>query len=234
LWCRFITPRVVRDEQPQAEAQGSRQETQIGESRLRQTVSKIEVGLAMDAELKTQLNTDLKDALRAGDKVKLSVIRMVLSEIKNAEMAKQEKLMAGFLRQHLVTADDDEAARQIKLNAIAREVERIIPETKLANADILGVLSKQAKQREESIAAYTQGKRPDLVVQEEAELLVLRTYLPQAASRDDIVAAVKKAIADTGAQSARDKGKVMPRVIAELKGRADGRQINEVVTELLQ
>jgi uncharacterized protein len=188
----------------------------------------------MDAELKTQLNSDLKDALRAGDKVKLSVIRMVLSEIKNVEMARQEKLMAGFLRQHLVTADDDEAARQSKLNAIAREVERIAPETKLANADILGVLSKQAKQREESIAAYTQGKRPDLVVQEEAELVVLRGYLPQAASRDDIVAAVKKAIADTGAQSARDKGKVMPRVIAELKGRADGRQINEVVTELLQ
>jgi uncharacterized protein len=194
----------------------------------------MEVGVAMDAELNTQLNADLKGALRAGDKVKLLVIRMVLSEIKNAEMAKQEKLMAGFLRQHLVTADDDEAARQSKLNAIAREVERIAPETKLANSDILGVLSKQAKQREESIAAYTQGQRPDLVVQEEAELVVLRAYLPQAASRDDIVAAVKKAIADTGAQSARDKGKVIPRVIAELKGRADGRQINEVVTELLQ
>jgi uncharacterized protein len=192
------------------------------------------VHLPVETELKTQLDTDLKQALRAGDKVRLSVIRIVLAEIKNAEMARQEKMMSGFLRQHQVAADDDAVARQNKLNAIAKEVERIVPDTKLANADVLGVLSKQARQREESIAAYKQGNRPDLVAQEEAELAVLREYLPQAASRDDIVAAVKKVITETGAQSARDKGKVMPRVIAELKGRADGRQINEVVSELLQ
>ena len=187
----------------------------------------------MEAELKSRLDGDLKQGLRSGDKLKVSVIRLVLSAIKNAEMARQEKLMSGFLKEHQIASSDDEAARQTKLSAISKQAEMIAPQTKLGNSDILDVIAKQAKQREESIAAYRQASRSDLAAQEEAELTILKAYLPQAASRDDIVALVKQVIAEVGAQGQRDKGKVMPRVIAELKGRADGRQINEVVTELL-
>jgi len=188
----------------------------------------------VEAELQTQLSSDLKTALRSGEKVKLSVIRNILAAVKNTEMARQEKMMAGFLKEHLVTANDDDAAKKAKLDAVAKEVERISPQIALTNADILGVISKEAKQREESITAYKQGNRMDLVVQEEAELAILKTYLPQQATREDIVNAVKQVIAETGAQGPRDKGKVMPRVIAMMKGRAEGREINEVVSELLK
>ena len=188
----------------------------------------------MEAELRNQLNSDLKTALRAGEKVKLQVVRTILASVKNAELARQEKLMAGFLKQHQVTATDDEAARKAKLNEVAKEVERIAPQITLNDGDILSVISKEAKQREESIAAYKAGNRPDLVAQEEAELAVIKTYLPQQATRDDIAAIVKQVIAEVGAQGPRDKGKVMPKVIAQLKGRADGREINEVVSEILK
>lgn len=188
----------------------------------------------MENDLRTKLNTDLKEALRSGDRLKLSVVRMILAAVKNAEMARQEKLMSAFLREHQVAATDDEAARQAKLAAISKEAERVAPQAKLTDNDIIGVIAKEAKQREESIAAYKQGNRADLVAQEEAELAVLRSYLPKQATRDEIVAEVKKIIAETGAQGQRDRGKVMPRAIASLKGRAEGREINEVVSELLK
>ena len=153
-----------------------------------------------EADLRNQLNSDLKTALRSGEKVKLSVIRTILAAMKNTELARQEKLMAGFLKEHQVTSTDDEAARQAKLNEVAREVERIAPQVALNNGDILGVIGKEAKQREESIAAYKAGNRPDLVAQEEAELVIIKTYLPQQATRDDIAVIVKQVDAKTRAK----------------------------------
>ncbi len=148
----------------------------------------------MEANLKEKLNDDLKQALRGGDKVRRSVIRLVLAALKNAEIARQ--------------AD-------------------------LENGDILGIIAKDARQHEESIEAFKQGNRQDLVTQEEAQLAILKEYLPQQVTRDEIVAEARRIIEEVGAQGPRDKGKVMPKLIAELKGRADGREINEVVTELL-
>ena len=148
----------------------------------------------MEANLKEKLNDDLKQALRGGDKVRRSVIRLVLAALKNAEIARQ--------------AD-------------------------LENGDILGIIAKEARQREESIEAFKQGNRQDLVDQEEAQLAILKEYLPQQVTRDEIVAEARRIIEEVGAQGPRDKGKVMPKLIAELKGRADGREVNEVVTELL-
>jgi uncharacterized protein YqeY len=103
----------------------------------------------------------------------------------------------------------------------------------LADVDILGVIAKEVRQREESIAAFTQGNRPDLVAQEEAEKIILQEYLPRQMTRDEIIAEARRIISEVGAQGARDKGKVMPKLVASLKGKADGREINTVVTELL-
>ena len=146
------------------------------------------------ALLKQKLAEDLKQALKSGDKVKRSVLRLVLAAIKNAEIARQ------------VTLDD---------------------------ADILGVIAKEARQRRESIEAFRQGDRQDLVAQEEAELAILQQYLPQQMSREEIIVEARRVIEQVGAQGPGDKGKVMPKLIAQLKGRADGREINAVVTELL-
>lgn len=148
----------------------------------------------MEANLKGKLNDDLKQAIRGGDKVRRSIIRLVLAAIKNAEIAKQASLKDG---------------------------------------DILGVIAKEVKQHQESIDAFKQGNRQDLVDKEEAEMAILQEYLPQQMTRDEIMAEARKVIEEVGAQGPRDKGRVMPKIIAELKGKADGREINEVVTELL-
>ena len=101
------------------------------------------------------------------------------------------------------------------------------------DADILGIIAKEVRQRQESIDAFRQGNRNDLVAYEEAELALLQEYLPRQITREEITAEARRIIAEVGAQGAGDKGKVMPKLIAQLRGRADGREINAVVTELL-
>jgi len=109
----------------------------------------------------------------------------------------------------------------------------IAKQASLEDADVLGAIAKEAKQRKESIEAFRQGNRPNLVAQEEAELVILQGYLPQQMSRQEITEAAKKVIEETGACSPRDKGKVMGTLIPQLKGRAEGQVINQVVSELL-
>lgn len=103
----------------------------------------------------------------------------------------------------------------------------------LEDGDILGIIAKEARQHQESIEAFKHGDRQDLVAKEEAEMVILAKYLPQQLTRDELVAEARRIIEEVGAQGPRDKGKVMPKLIAQLKGRADGREINTVVTELL-
>ena len=103
----------------------------------------------------------------------------------------------------------------------------------LDDPGIIDVLSKEAKRHRESIEAFKQGNRTDLVEQEEAELAIINEYLPEQISHDDIVAAAKKVIEDVGATTPRDKGVVMSKLIPQLKGKAEGKEVNEIVTELL-
>ncbi len=144
--------------------------------------------------LQQKLTDDLKQAMKGGDTVKRSVIRLVMAAIKNAEIAKQKALEDG---------------------------------------DILGIIAKEIRQRKESIEAFKEGERPELAANEEAEMAILKAYMPAQMSRDEIVAEARKVIEEVGAGGLGDKGKVMPQLIAKLKGKADGREINEVVTELL-
>ncbi len=129
---------------------------------------------------------------------------------------------------------DKVSVSTVRLVIAAIKNAEIARQAALSDSDILGIIAKEARQREESIAAFKQGNREDLVAQESAELAVLKGYLPQPVTHDEIVAEARRIIAEVGAQGPRDKGKVMPKLIAQLKGRADGREINAVVTELLQ
>ncbi len=122
----------------------------------------------------------------------------------------------------------------IRLVMAAIKNAEIARQTTLDDADILGIIAKEARQRRESVEAFRQGNRQDLVAQEEAELTVLQGYLPQQISREEIIAEARRVIEEVGAQGPGDKGKVMPKLISQLKGKADGREINAVVTELLQ
>lgn len=103
----------------------------------------------------------------------------------------------------------------------------------LDNDDILALIAKQAKQRQESITEYRKAGRKDLVAEEEAELAILQAYLPQQLTREEIEAEARQVIEEVGATSPRDMGKVMKPLMARLRGRADGKLANQVVRELL-
>lgn len=105
--------------------------------------------------------------------------------------------------------------------------------SELDDVAVTAVLAKEAKRRRESIEEFKKGNRPDLVEKEEAEVAILDAYLPEAVSRDEIVAAAREVVAETGAAGPRDIGKVMPVLMQRFAGRADGREVNEVVRELL-
>ena len=121
----------------------------------------------------------------------------------------------------------------IRLVRAAVKNAEIAKHATLDDADILGIIAKEVRQHRESIEAFKQGNRNDLVAQEEAELAILNQYLPRQMSREEVIVAARQVIEEIGAQGPSDKGKVMHRLIAQLKGRADGREINAVVTELL-
>jgi len=145
--------------------------------------------------LKESLPAELKDALRAGDKVRLGTIRLILSAVNYAEIDQQKAL-------------DDPGVH--------------------------AVIAKMIKQRRESIDAFKAGNRPDLVAQEQAELGILESYMPRQLTRDEIIAEAKKVIAEVGVTKPQDMGKVMGKLTPLLRGKADGKEIAAVVTELLK
>jgi len=146
--------------------------------------------------------------------------------------AKFKQTLTVDLKQAL--RDRDKVRRStFRLVIAAIKNAEIARQAALDDSDILGIIAKEAKRHEESIEAFKQGNRQELVAQEEAELAVLKEYLPRQLTREEIIAAARQVIEEVGAREPRDKGKVMPKLIAQLKGKADGREINEVVTELL-
>lgn len=105
--------------------------------------------------------------------------------------------------------------------------------SELTEEEERGVLAREARQRRESIAEFEKGNRTDLVEKERGELAIIETYLPPAASREELRAAAEKVIAEVGAKGPGDRGKVMPRLISEFRGRAEGSEVAAVVNELL-
>lgn len=99
--------------------------------------------------------------------------------------------------------------------------------------DVLTVLQREVKQRRDSIEEFGKANRADLVAKESAEMVVLQGYLPAQLSRADVEAEARAVIAETGATGPRDKGRVMPVLLKRLAGRAEGREVNAVVSELL-
>ncbi len=104
----------------------------------------------------------------------------------------------------------------------------------LEDADILVVLSREVRQRRESISEFRKGDRADLVEKEEAELAIILEYMPQQMSRDEIIAAARGVISEVGAQGPSDMGKVMGKLMPHLKGKADGKEVSSAVGELLR
>jgi hypothetical protein len=145
-------------------------------------------------DLKARLESDLVASLKSKEKERLSVIRMILSDVKNAEIKEKGSL-------------SEEA--------------------------LLSLLSRSAKQRKDSIQQFQKGGREDLVAKETKELELLLEYLPEQLSQEEMRDIVEKAIASTGASSMKEMGSVMKQVMAEVSGRADGKEVQQIVRELL-
>jgi uncharacterized protein len=144
--------------------------------------------------LRERLVEEMKSAMKNKEVLKLSVIRMVRSVLKNKEIELKKEL------------EDQE---------------------------ITEVISTLVKQRRESIKLFQEAGRNELAEKEETELGFLLEFLPKQLERNEIIDIVAKAINDSGAQGAKDIGKVMKIIIPHVSGRADGRLVNEIVKEKL-
>ena len=144
--------------------------------------------------LKDSIQEALKESLKRQHRTEVATLRLLLSEIKNAEIAQRKP------------ADDEK---------------------------VLDVIASEAKRRRESIEAFKLGNRGDLVAQQEAELAVLMRYLPEQMSRVEIMAAARQVVDAVGGKGPGDKGRVMSQLMPQLKGKADGREVSEVVAALL-
>jgi len=185
--------------------------------------------------LQDQLNEDLKDAMRNKDALKRTVLRGVVSALREEEQSKREDLVNRALKKHNVTkpsGDDDMAAYQQALDA-ALAAENVEENAKLDEGEELRIIQKMVKQRQDSIDEAQKVGRSDVAESEQAELTILEAYLPKQLSREEIEAEARAIIEQAGAESMKDMGKVMGPLMENLQGRADGKLISEVVRGLL-
>jgi uncharacterized protein len=145
--------------------------------------------------LQEKIQSDIADAMRTKDTLKLGVLRMMKTAVKNREVEKMKAL------------DEPE---------------------------VLTVFNTLVKQRKDSIDQFRKGGREELAQKEEAEIKVIESYLPAAASDEDIRRAIEEAIQETGAASMKDMGKVMKATQARLSGKTvDGARVSQMVKEKL-
>jgi len=140
--------------------------------------------------LKQQINDQVKQAMKGGEKARLKVLRMLTAAIKQKEID-----------------------------------ERI----ELDDAEVLAVIDKMVKQRRESIEQYVAGGRPELAEAEQTEIDILADFLPEQLNEEELEAMIVAAIADSGAESMADMGKVMAQLKPKVQGRADMKQVSAAV-----
>ena len=159
--------------------------------------------------------------MKTGDTSRRDTLRFVLAAIQREGV---DRLQAAIER--LSAEGKDEASRQA-----------YVAEHRPSDLDdvaVLDVLQKQAKMRRDSIDAFRKGDRAQLAEKEEQELAIIQGYLPTQMSDADVRAIVERVVAETGATGPRDMGKVMPKVLAETKDRADGKKVAGLVGAMLK
>jgi len=129
----------------------------------------------------------------------------------------------------------NDAMRRDSLRMVLAAVQRAEKEGKheLADDEMLGILTRELKVRRESVDTFRAGGREDLVAKELAAIAIVSEFMPQPLSEGELKALVEQAIAETGAASPRDMGKVMGWLSPKTRGRADGKVVSQLVTQLL-
>src|SRR3989344_8986492 len=159
-------------------------------------------------QLKQQLRSDLNASLKEGNQTKRTLMGMVLTSIKNKELEK---------RGSLKLTDPSE----------------LVAQSELTDDEVLDVLRKEVKKRNEAIEQFSAAGRADLAEKEKAEANMLAEYLPPAMDESELTALVESAIVETGASSMTDMGKVMAILKSKVEGRADGATLSSLVKKLL-
>jgi uncharacterized protein YqeY len=131
-------------------------------------------------------------------------------------------------------AGDEVKKRTVRMALAAIKQTEVDRQITVDEAGVLGILQKEIKTRKEALEEARTAKRPDLVAAAEAEIAVLEAYLPQAMSLDELKALAEAAVAEAGASSAADMGKVMKLLMPRVAGRAPGDQVSATVRQLLQ
>ena len=128
-----------------------------------------------------------------------------------------------------------ETARRDTLRNLSAAIKQIEDDERreLEDSDVEAILLKYAKQREDAKAQFAQGGREDLVAKEEAELAIVRSYLPEPIGEEELVAVLQTIVEEVGATSMKDMGRIMDTAKAKLGSRADGGRINTIVKTLL-
>ena len=148
-------------------------------------------------------------------------------------MTLEDKIMADY-KDAMKTKDQ---ARTQTLSFLRSEMKYFAidkKKDKLDDADVTMVLKKLVKQRQESIAQFEKGQRPDLVEKEKKELSILKGYLPQEMSAEDVGAVVQAVCRELGASSIKDMGRVMKEVLSRTKGACDGKMVSDLVKKQLE
>jgi len=130
-------------------------------------------------------------------------------------------------------AKDDVKKRTIRMALAAVKNAEIDQQTELDEPAILAILQKEVKMRRETIEGAEQAGRDDLIAEAEAEIVVLDAFLPKGFSPEELEAIVADTIAEIGATSMREMGQVMQAVMPKVRGRADGKDVNQIVRKLL-
>lgn len=144
--------------------------------------------------LKVEIQDAMKAAMKSGDRLTLSTLRLLLSALHNEEIKERRELS---------------------------------PE------EILKTISSLCKQRQEAIEYFRKGARTDLVEKEEAELRVLRRFLPQALSEEEVRVLIRSSIEEVGAKGVQDLGRVMKQIMPKVTGRTEGKRVSELAKEML-
>ena len=148
-------------------------------------------------------------------------------------MSLKEKLTADMKEAMKAREEGRQRLGVIRMVRGAIRQQEIDGQKELDDDAVLAVISKEVKQRRDSIEEFKKGGREDLVAQNEAEIAVLMAYLPQQMAEDEIRKLVQDSITATGASSPKEMGKVMKELMPKVKGRADGKLVNQIVRELL-
>ena len=143
----------------------------------------------------------------------------------------EERLKAAM--RDAMRARDERRTQTLRMAMAAAHNQRIARGRDLADDEVVDVLTKQVKQRRESIDMYRAAGRDDRADAEEAEAAILAEFLPEQLSNDEIEALARSAIVETGASSAADMGRVMGALGPRTRGRADGRAVSDAVRRLL-